>query len=103
RTHPGGDEGARRGTGCLSPGQAAGEPAGASHGTGRAGGAPRPAPPRGETPPPDRRRGWHGGALAAVARHCRRARGDAPASPDLFAERRVSLRDAPVPRARIYL
>ena len=57
--------GERRG---LSPGQAAGEPAGPGHGTGGAGGAHRPAATRGETPAPDRCGHWHRGALCRCCR-----------------------------------
>src|SRR5262249_17961806 len=56
----------------------------------------------GEAPAPDRRGHWYGGALAAVAGHCRRARrGVAPWS-STFASRRASLRNQPVPGARVH-
>ena len=77
--------------------------AGAGHGAGAAGGAYRPAAAGGQTPAPDRRRDWHGGALAAVAGHCRHARRGVAPRPGAPASRRVPLRDQPVPRARLYL
>ena len=89
--------------GAYRLGQAlAGHP-GPGHRAGRAGGPHRPVASRGEAPPADGGRDWHGGALAAAARDCRRARGGAPASPDRLAERRVPLRDAALSRARVHL
>ncbi len=46
---------------------------GAGDGAGRAGGAHRPAATRGQAPAADRRRHWHGGAVAPAAGHCRPA------------------------------
>ena len=103
RAHPGGDRGAGGRARRLSPGQAAGEPAGPGHGAGGAGGAHRPAAAGGEAPAPDRRGHWHGGALAAVAGHCRRARRGVAPRPGAPASRRVPLRNQPVPGARLHL
>ena len=76
---------------------------GAGHGAGRAGGAHRPAAPRGETPAPDRRGHWHRGALAAVAGHCRAARGRAASRSGAPPGGRVPVRDAALSRARVHL
>ena len=76
---------------------------GAGHGAGGAGGAHRPAAAGGEAPPADGGRHWHRGALAPAAGHCRGARGGAAPRPGAPAGGRVSLRDAPVPRAGIHL
>jgi class 3 adenylate cyclase len=54
----------------VSPGQAPGGVAGASHGARHAGGAHRPAAAGGETPAPDRRRHRHGRALCPAPCHC---------------------------------
>ena len=75
RAHPGGDRGAGRRARGLSPGAGAADHSGAGHGAGGAGSAHRPAAARGETPAPDGRGHWHGGALAPAAGHCRAARG----------------------------
>jgi predicted ATPase len=77
--------------GAYRLGQALVESPGPDHCAGRAGGTHRPVASRGEAPPADGCCNWHKGALAAAARHCRRARGSAPASPDRLAERRVPL------------
>ena len=103
RAHPGRDGGPRRRARGLSPGAGPGGPPGPRHRAGRAGGPHRPVASRGEAPAADGGGDWHGGALAAAARDCRRARGGAPASPDRLAERRVPLRDAPLSRARVHL
>ena len=58
---------------------------------------------RGEAPVADGRRDWHGGALPVAARHCGRARGDAPPRPGAPPSGGVSVRDAPVPGPGIHL
>ena len=68
RAHPGGDRGAGRRAGGLSPGAGAADHPGAGHGAGGAGGAHRPPAAGGEAPPPDRRGHWHGGALRRCCR-----------------------------------
>ena len=81
RAHPGGDRGAGRRAWGLSPGAGPADHPGAGHRAGRAGGTHRPVATRGEAPPADGCRDWHGGALAAAAGHCRAARGGAAAWP----------------------
>ena len=56
-------------------------PAGAGHGAGRAGGTHRPPAAGGEAPAPDRRRDWHGGALALLQAIADAARGRAASRP----------------------
>src|SRR3989475_8050996 len=51
----------------------------------------------------DRRSHWHGGALAAVAGHCERARRGVAPWPGARASRRVPLRNQPVSGARVHL
>ena len=60
--------------GSLPPGATCRLPADAGHGAGHTGGTPRPSAARGEAPPPDRCRHWHGSPSVPVASHCRVAR-----------------------------
>ena len=101
--HPGGDRGAGRGAGRLSPGPTARHLAGAGHGAGAAGGAHRSAAAGGQAPAPDRRRHRHRGALAAAAGHRRHARRGAVPQPGAPPGGGVPLRDQPVSRARLHL
>ena len=78
-------------------------PAGPGHGAGGARRTYRPAATGGQAPAPDRGGDWHGGALAAVAGHCRRARRGVAPRPGAPASRRVPLRNQPVPGARLHL
>jgi class 3 adenylate cyclase len=59
--------------------------------------------PEEKTPAPDRCRHWHGIAPATAAGHCRGTRGKPAAQPGASPGHRISLRDVPIPRARVYL
>ena len=58
---------------------------------------------RGEAPAPDRCRHWYGSAPATAAGHCRGTRGEPAARPGAAPGHRISLRDAPLSRARVHL
>ena len=60
-------------------------------------------PAGGEAPAPDRCRHWHGSAPATAAGHCRGTRGEPAAQPGAAPGHRISLRDAPLSRARVHL
>ena len=74
----GGNAGAGRRPGGLSPSTGPAEPAGSGHGAGGAGRPDRPACGKGEAPPPDRRRHRHRGTLSLVTGRRRAARRGTP-------------------------
>jgi class 3 adenylate cyclase len=89
--------------GGLPPDAGAADHSGPGHSTGRPGGTHRPSATRGEASPPDRRRHRHRGLFAAVAGHRRTARGRPASWAGAPPGGRVSLRDAPLSRARVHL